>query len=185
MCSFFCLSNIPYTAAHPYRSHGAGDQGPRTRCLRGHWGMNLQPITGRVWPLQASPRHHSHQGPASLNRWGVGCSVGRKYSSGDRLLSKGRGRAERAQCLSPAPRIGQLTPLLTEGRLQLQLGPPPTPAWHGSRSGGSSGRGEVVQSPASSPHLPTRPTPDTQPLSKPGPWDWLSRALGPRQQADG
>ena len=185
MCSFFCLSNIPCTAAHPYRSHGAGDQGPRARRLKGHWGMNLQPVTGWVWASAGLSPPPLPPGATSLNYWGVGYSVGGKYSSWDRLLSKGKGRAERAQRLSPALRVGQLTPLLTEGRLQRQLGPLPTPMRHGNRNWGSSGRGQVVQSPAYSPHLHPRPAPDTQLLSKPGHWDWLSRALGPCQQAGG
>lgn len=146
--------------------------------------MNLQPITGRGLGLcRPLPANSPHQGPASLNRRGVRAAVGRKYSSGDRLLSKGRGCAERCSVPLSSPRIGQLTPLLIEGRLQLQLGPLPTP--RGMEAGvGLQRQGEVVQ-PCFQPPSPPRPAPDTQPLLTAWPWDWPLLALGPGQQAEG
>lgn len=71
------------------------------------------------------------------------------------------------------------------GKAATAAGAPDHPRMAWKQEWGLQRQGEVVQSPASSPHLPPGPAPDTQPLSKPGPWDWLSRALGPRQQAEG
>ena len=68
--------------------------------------MNLQPVTGWVWASAGLSPPPLPPGAHLSKPLGVGYSVGGKYSSWDRVLSKGKGRAERAQRLSPAPGSG-------------------------------------------------------------------------------